>query len=139
MDWKKVPKQNEETLDRLLGGVEGAERKKMFGCPVYFLNGHMLAGAHQDAIFLRLPEADQDEILANQEVSHFTPMPGRMMREYIVIPPSIYGSEGEFNKWLERARAYVASLPPKSPAGRRRWEPSSTCSTASRFSQARRA
>ena len=113
MEWKKVPKQNEETLDRLLEGVEGAERRKMFGCPVYFLNGQMLAGAHQDAIFLRLSEPDQDEILKHPDVMNFTPMPGRMMREYVVIPPSIYRSEGEFNKWLERARAYVASLPPK--------------------------
>jgi len=113
-EWTKVPKENEETLDRLLGGVEGAERKKMFGCPVYFLNGNMLAGAHQDAIFLRLSEPDQDEILrSNPEVSHFTPMPGRMMREYIVIPPSIYQSEAAFGKWLEKAQAYVASLPPK--------------------------
>ncbi len=114
MDWKKVPKENEETLDRLVGGVEGAERKKVFGCPAYFLNGNMLAGAHQHSIFLRLSEADQDEILrGNPEVSHFTPMPGRMMKEYVVIPPSIYGSVGEFGKWLEKARAYVASLPPK--------------------------
>ena len=113
MEWKKVPKKNEETLERLMSAVPEAEKRKMFGCPMYFLNGNMMAGAHHDSIFLRLSEPDQDEILKREDVSHFTPRPGRMMREYITIPPSLYESEGEFGRWLERSREYVGAMPPK--------------------------
>lgn len=115
MDWKKVPKQNEKLLESLMASVANAERRKMFGCPVYFVNGNMLAGAHQDDIFLRLPEPDQAEIFKFPEVTNFTPMPGRMMREYIVIPASIYDQPDEFNKWLNKAVTYVAALPAKQP------------------------
>ncbi len=119
MEWKKVPKQNEEILDSLLGSLPEAEKKKMFGCPVYFLNGNMLAGAHQESIFLRLSEDDQEEIFKHPDVTSFSPMAGRIMREYVVIPISIYGSPDEFKKWLAKAKNYVASLPVKEPKPRK--------------------
>jgi len=119
MQWKKVPKHNEELLDRLLSSVLQAEKRRMFGCPAYFVNGSMLAGAHQDDIFLRLSEADQQEILKHPDAGHFTPMPGRPMREYIVIPPDVCESDAEFGKWLEKAVDYVLTIPPKEKKARK--------------------
>jgi len=120
VNWTKVPKHNEETLERLMAGVPGVNKRKMFGCPVWFVNGNMLTGAHQESIFLRLCEADQEEILTKHAaVTNFAPMPGRIMREYVDIPVSVYGSEDEFGLWLKKALDYVGSLPVKEPKTRR--------------------
>ena len=113
MPWKKVPKANEELLEKALAKVPGAVERRMFGCPAYFINGYMFAGAHQDDIILRLSESDQDEMLSKEGAAPFMPMPGRIMREYVVVPPSIYQSESEFLKWLNKSRDYAMSLPPK--------------------------
>jgi len=113
MAWKKIPKANEELLDRAVGTIPGVEKRKMFGCPVFFLNGNMFAGAHEDNIFLRLSKSDQVELLECPEVSHFTPLPGRMMREYLTVPASVYGDEAAFAGWLEKSRSFAEKLPPK--------------------------
>jgi TfoX/Sxy family transcriptional regulator of competence genes len=93
--------------------VPDAEERKMFGCPAYFINGYMFAGAHQDDIILRLSKSDQDEILSIEGAAPFMPMPGRIMKDYVMVPPSIYKSESEFQKWLKRSSNYTMSLPPK--------------------------
>lgn len=93
ISWKKVPDKNKEMLNKVLEAVPEAEKKMMFGCPVWFISGNMFVGAHQEDIFLRLAEPDREEILKQGEAKTFTPMPGRTMKEYVVIPPSIYESE----------------------------------------------
>ena len=59
MGWKKVPKENEELLDRLMEAIPEAERRKMFGCPCYFLHGNMFVGAHEENFILRLSDGRQ--------------------------------------------------------------------------------
>jgi TfoX/Sxy family transcriptional regulator of competence genes len=112
MAWKKVPKENEELLDSLMEAFPEAERRKMFGCPCYFLNGNMFIGAHEENFILRLSEPDQADIFKNEQVTNFTPM-GRVMREYVLIPPSMHQSKAEFVHWIDRSKAYAASLPTK--------------------------
>jgi TfoX/Sxy family transcriptional regulator of competence genes len=111
--WTKVPKENEELLERALVAYPEAEKKAMFGCPVWLINGHMFVGAHQDNIILRLSDADQDEIFKHEGVEQFSHMPGRVMKAFVSVPASIYENTAEFTKWLERARDFVLSMPPK--------------------------
>ncbi|MHB9022605.1 MAG: TfoX/Sxy family protein [Armatimonadota bacterium] len=113
MAWKKVPPENEALLDDIMKGYPAAEKRRMFGCPVYFLNDVFFVGAHEDNFILRLSEADQQEILAREDVSIFCPMPGRVMREYVVIPPAIYRSPEQFSAWLQRSMDYAKTVPPK--------------------------
>ena len=42
-------------------------------------------------------------------------MPGRPMREYLVVPAPILGSDARLEEWLGKAAAYTRSLPPKPP------------------------
>jgi TfoX/Sxy family transcriptional regulator of competence genes len=86
----------------------------MFGYPAAFVNGHMFAGVFQDSLFVRLAEKDRTELIAKHGATPFAPMPGRVMREYVVLPPSIVKSEAKLTAWLSRALRYVASLPPTS-------------------------
>jgi TfoX/Sxy family transcriptional regulator of competence genes len=111
--WKKVPEANAEYLDTALEAVPEAQRMKMFGCPAWFVNGYMFVGAHQDDIILRLPESDREALLDSGRAALFVPMAGRVMKEYVVISPTILASPTEFEKWLLRSRDYTVSLPPK--------------------------
>lgn len=118
MEWKKVSPEMVEKLDCVIARFT-AERKKMFGCPVYFVNSHMFAGVHQDNLFIRLSEKDRAEILAlNDEVSVFEPMEGRAMKDYVVIPDSLIEDKDFFDPWLNRSFEHVSSLAPKEPKSR---------------------
>ncbi len=83
----------------------------MFGCPAAFVNGHMFAGVFQASLFVRLAEKDRTKLIAKHGATPFAPMPGRVMREYVVLPPSIVESETKLTAWLSRASRYAASLP----------------------------
>jgi len=45
--------------------------------------------------------------------AQFEPMPGRPMKEYAVVPPSIVAKPKELGAWIERAHRYGVTLPPK--------------------------
>ncbi|MFQ5976045.1 MAG: TfoX/Sxy family protein [Candidatus Hydrothermarchaeales archaeon] len=113
MKFKKANPEISEFLDNALVSFN-CEKRKMFGHPVYFVNRNMFAGVFGDDIFIRLSEADRKEILSlNDEASLFEPLKGRVMKEYVVLPESLYIHRGDFAIWLDRAYGYVLSLPPK--------------------------
>jgi TfoX/Sxy family transcriptional regulator of competence genes len=43
----------------------------------------------------------------------FEPMKGRVMKEYVVLPDSLYNDPEKFNELLSRSYEYVSSLPVK--------------------------
>ena len=91
------------------------DKKKMFGSPVYFINGNMMAGVHGDGFFFRLSADDRSELMAAvDEVSVFEPMEGRVMKDYVMLAEPLLGREG-LAAWLGRSYEYVSSLPPKTP------------------------
>jgi TfoX/Sxy family transcriptional regulator of competence genes len=96
----------------LLAGIPDAVPRKMFGYLAGFTNGNMFAGIFQDSIVVKLPEPDR---LALQKAGGkpFEPMPGRVMREYVVVPPAVLSSPIQMKRWLEKARDFAAALPPK--------------------------
>lgn len=113
MDWRKSSPEMTEFLDRALTPFN-SQRKQMFGFPVYFINDNMFAGLHQDDLFIRLSEQDREAILAAfDEAGPFEPMPGRPMKEYVVLPEPLLNDSSVLQEWLERSFQYVSSLPPK--------------------------
>ena len=113
MKWEKAPERNIEILALVTRVVPEAERKLVFGYPAYFLNGHMFAGTHQSDIILRLSDEDRADFLERTGAGLFYPMPGKPMKEYVVVPPAVYESEADFGQWLTRSRDYVLTLAPK--------------------------
>jgi TfoX/Sxy family transcriptional regulator of competence genes len=90
------------------------DSRKMFGGIAYFVNGNMFTGAHQNDLFLRLPEHDQKLIVKEyDEVAHFEPMPGRRMSEYMAIPESVYSQPDMLHNWLDKSFRYASLLPAK--------------------------
>jgi TfoX/Sxy family transcriptional regulator of competence genes len=118
--WRKPALEMVERFHEAVAGIEGVEVRKMFGMPAAFLNGNMVAGLHQDTTMVRLPGNLRAERFADGW-SAFEPMPGRPMREYVAMPPDVAGDVDATRGWLERAAAYVRTLPPKAsrPARKR--------------------
>ena len=115
MTWEKVPAENIALLDQMMSEYPDAMRKSMFGCPVYFIAGNLCIGAHEGNFMVRLSDADRAELLEHPAVINFTPMPGRPMREYLLLPPVIHQNSDLFRSWIRRAVDYVRTLPSPPP------------------------
>jgi TfoX/Sxy family transcriptional regulator of competence genes len=111
--WRPAPPALIAEFTRAVADVPKIENRKMFGYPAIFLNGNMVAGLFQDQMIVRLSESDRETLAAIPGAARFEPMPGRPMREYMVLPASIVGTPAKSREWLERARGFVATLPPK--------------------------
>jgi TfoX/Sxy family transcriptional regulator of competence genes len=86
----------------------------MFGCPAYFVNDNMFTGAFQESIFLRLSEEDRNRLSQSYDkATPFEPMKGRIMKEYMVVPETLYNDEDEFMSWLKLSYDYASKIPTK--------------------------
>ena len=92
----------------------------MFGYPAAFVNGNMMGGLFQDSMMLRLAPADLAAIREQAAAALFEPMPGRVMREYVVVPDAILKSKPQLDKWLGKSFVYAQWLPAKPPRSGRR-------------------
>lgn len=112
--WRKSPPDLVERFGAAVAGIEGLETRKMFGYPAGFIGGNMVTGLHQESWIVRLSEDVRAERLEAGWTT-FEPMAGRPMREYLALPPEILDDPDVARAWVERAAAYVRTLPPKPP------------------------
>lgn len=110
--WKKAPQELVDLFTEALKSVPEAQPRKMFGYPAAFVNGQMFTGIFADRMFLRLDEADREE-MGRLGGGPFEPMPGRPMREYAVVALAVLRSKPKLTAWLKRSFDYAASLGPK--------------------------
>ncbi|MEI7743855.1 MAG: endonuclease/exonuclease/phosphatase family protein, partial [Chloroflexota bacterium] len=66
-----------------------------------------------DGWALRLSEADCADALAVPGVTGFSPMPGRTMRGWALLPPEMVADDATLEPWVQRALDFAASLPSK--------------------------
>ncbi|HEX3219064.1 MAG TPA: TfoX/Sxy family protein [Candidatus Limnocylindria bacterium] len=111
-EWGKAPPELAERFSATVSPLPGAQVRKMFGYPAGFVNGHLFTGTFESSWFVRLPDDARSE-LAAAGGTEFSPMPGRPMREYLVMPPSLSGDAGAAEPWVRRALEYVSQLAPK--------------------------
>ena len=91
-----------------------AEKQKMFGHEVFFLNGYMFTGANESGIFVHIGKDARDAALEKETgVSSFEPMEGTVMREYLLLNEPVYSNESHLKKWLDLSSQFIRSLPPK--------------------------
>ena len=112
MKWRKAPQQLIDIFEAVAPSPL-AKLRKMFGYPAAFVNGNMFMGLFQEHMILRLPEADRVELLKIKDAMIFEPMPGRPMREYVVVPPVLVASHKELGPWVKKALQYGETLKPK--------------------------
>ena len=115
MKWEKASPELGKLLEETVAGFH-VEKKIMFGAPVYTVNRNMFTGVHASNIFLRLSEADRWKIVSDyDDAAPFEPVKGHVMREYMIVPPSLYEDREAFQEWLKRAYDFAARLPVKEP------------------------
>jgi TfoX/Sxy family transcriptional regulator of competence genes len=112
--WKPAP----EDLVRLFyeevaRTVPEASVRKMFGYPAAFTGGNMFASLFEDSFVVRLDDSSRETLAKKPGARVFEPMPGRPMREYMVLPDSVLASSRSLRSWLLKAHAYASSLSPK--------------------------
>ncbi len=115
MAWKKSPQVLIDLLEKILPDDPRAERKKMFGYPCSFVNGNLWIGLHEENLLLRLDQASREKFLTLGGAKIFQPMPGRTMKEYVVVPRALKEDERELRRWVAKAFAYAVALPTRAP------------------------
>jgi len=111
--WKPAPAEAVSAFETATSGLQGAEPRKMFGYSCVFSKGNMFAGLHEAGMVLRLPEVQRTEFLRLKGAEPFEPMPGRVMREYVVVPGGLLDAPEKLRAWVEKSFVYVSSLPAK--------------------------
>jgi TfoX/Sxy family transcriptional regulator of competence genes len=109
----KMPKHSDEAKARFRGLVHeapGVEVKPMFGSLGAFVNGNMFAGLFGTDIGVKLDDESREELAEVEGSGPFGPAE-RPMGGYLSLPAS-YG-DAEASAWVDRAREYVATFPPK--------------------------
>lgn len=89
------------------------ERRTMFGFPAAFVNGNLFCGLHQEDVLVRLPPERREE-LGKAGGSRWEPTPGRVMREYMLLPRD--ASAADLKRWLRLSLTFAKSMPAKTPA-----------------------
>ena len=106
---------NEEIESRIrkaISGWKNTDRKKMFGGVCHLLNGNMFCGVYKDFLILRLGEEKANEALALPYSKPFD-ITGRVMKGWVMMDRDGFRTDEDLNAWLNRAREFVNSLPPK--------------------------
>jgi TfoX/Sxy family transcriptional regulator of competence genes len=112
--WKKTSPEVVAAFDRAVPSSPSITRRAMFGYASAFVNGNMFAGTFQDAIVVRLAEADRVALLKVKGAAPFEPM-GHPMKEYVFVPASVIAKPNELGAWIERGHRYGITLPAKAP------------------------
>ena len=123
MDWEKPSPELIRILEEASEPFAVIERRKMFGCPAYYVGGNMTAGVYGTQIFLRLPPEAREELRTSLDAKPFEPMPGRPMKEYVQLPEAIWRDEAALDEWLRRSVEFASSMPAKQPKPRKTSEP----------------
>jgi hypothetical protein len=100
-------------FEELLPDDADVMRRPMFGQLAGFVNGNMFLCLFGPRVAVRLGDTEHTELLAVPGAEEFAPMPGRPMKEYVVLPPQWRGKGNDAQLAVERSLAYARTLPPK--------------------------
>jgi len=114
MAWRKSPEWLVEAFGEIVPDDDPrVERRKMFGYPCAFASDNMFIGLHQENMLMRLPEGDRERFLEQYKTEIFQPFPGRVMKEYVVVPHGLVRDPEALEPWIRRSLNYAASVKPK--------------------------
>jgi len=112
MEFPRPSDADREYFALLIPGDPAVVVKPMFGNLGAFVNGTMFASLLGSKVGVRLSDADLAELQAIPGSGDFGPGE-KGIRGYLSLPAEWRGHPELAAAWVERARAYVALLPPK--------------------------
>jgi len=127
MPWEKTPPEILAAFDAAAPDDPRVERRPMFGYRALFLGGNMFAGTFRDQVVVRLGDTDRAKL---KGAVPFAPMPGRPMRNYVVVPPATVKRTAELSKWIDRAHAHAKLLPAKARTAKTKTATAAAAKTA---------
>jgi TfoX/Sxy family transcriptional regulator of competence genes len=111
--WKKSPPELVARFAAALPEHPAVIRKPMFGYPAAFANGNMVCGLFQDSVVVRLGKEGAASAVAGGRARQFTPMPGRAMTGYVLVPTAEANDTKALAVWLQQALDFTLTLPKK--------------------------
>ena len=119
MEWKKTPESLVKFFEEKTAKIK-CERRKMFGYPCCFMNGNMFIGTFGENLILRLGPKEREAALStHKDMTVFEPVPGRKMKEYLLVPKKVRDSQATFDVLLDQSVRYAGSLPAKAAKKRK--------------------
>ena len=113
MEWKKTPESLVKFFEEKTANLK-CERRKMFGYPCCFLDGNMFIGTFGENLILRLgPKQREAALSTHRDMAIFEPVPGRKMKEYVLVPKKLRDNQATFDQLLDQSVKYAGSLPAK--------------------------
>jgi hypothetical protein len=116
--FRQSPPALAEQFRKAMATYPEAQVRMVFGCPCAFIRGNMITGLFGDEWFIRLPAEQRPGLLRLKGAHPFEPMPGRPLREQVVLPASIVASPAKLQAYIKKAVVHGRSLPPKAPKSR---------------------
>ena len=94
-------------------GRADVTRRPMFGHPCAWIGGNMATGLFAQDWWVRLPPDRMQVAIDSGEARPLEVMPGRAMKDYVVMPPMVVEDVAALDSWIREALNYTATLPPK--------------------------
>jgi TfoX/Sxy family transcriptional regulator of competence genes len=101
-----------ERLRAVLRPRPGVTEKRMFGGLSFLLEGNMCCGVIGDELVARVGSDASDAALAQPGARLFD-FSGRPMAGWVMVAPDAVSTPQALTAWVDRALAFVGTLPPK--------------------------
>jgi len=113
MKWQKASEKMKGLVADAVSGVE-CEPRMMFGYPVFFVNRNMFAGLFGNSVFIRHSDKIRTFLEKKRvKLNLLTPMPGRPMKDYAILPAGLAGKRADLRKVIRMSAEHTRTLPPK--------------------------
>jgi TfoX/Sxy family transcriptional regulator of competence genes len=100
-----------ERVHDLLAELPGVTDKRMFGGLAFLSEGHLTVCVMGDDLMVRVGADAAGEALTRPGTRRFE-LTRRPMRGWVVVDGAVLDDD-VLTEWVDRARAFVATLPPK--------------------------
>ena len=95
-----------------MSAVDGVVERRMFGGLVFMVRGNMYCGIEQDRLMLRVGP-DQYAAALVQPYAGIMDFTGRPLRGFVIVQPAGFANDAALQEWVNRALAFVQTLPAK--------------------------
>ena len=101
-----------QRVREILEEEPGVEEKKMFGGLCFLLSGNMVCGIIKDDLIVRVGAEQYQAMLLVPHTRKFE-ITGRPLTGWVMVLARALDDDDDLGDWLQRAVAFVRTLPPK--------------------------
>jgi TfoX/Sxy family transcriptional regulator of competence genes len=102
----------DDRIRKIVSKWSNTKAKKMFGGVCHLASGNMFCGVYKNFLILRLGENKSADALKLPFVRPFD-ITGKPMKGWVMVGDEGIKNDSELRDWLEKARAFVKTLPAK--------------------------